>query len=167
MKKPVIFLAVVGGLIGVGIILSVYSNYLMFDNLSQGNEDIGLGQDLRIEAVLDSDESPKGIYAVQIINFETATVTVNVLDPSFTEIASQSINEELFEGSFDVRVSGTYTLLIKNDGEKIKAFGVIGPEPEDWKKSLDLISFVILLIGLIGMAVMIVYIAINRKKNFN
>ena len=165
MKKPVIFLAVVGSLIGVGIILSVYGNFLMFDDLTQAEGDVGLGQDLRIESVLNPDENKNGIYAVQIMNFETSSVKVSVLDPSNTEIESPSVNEDLFEGSFDIRTSGTYTLLIENDGEKVKIFGVIGPEPAEWKKSLDWASFVILLIGLVGMVGIAIYIIINRKKD--
>jgi len=167
VKRPVIFLSLVGSLIGIGIILSVYGNFLMFDDLSQADGDVELGQDLRIESVLIPNENKKGIYAVLINNFEVSEVKIRVLDPSNTEIESHSINEESFEGSFDVRTSGTYTLLIENNKEKVRIFGVIGPEPADWKKSLDLASFAILLIGLIGMAGIAVYIIINRKKDLS
>jgi len=165
VKKSGIFLAVVGGLIGIGIILSVYGNYLMFEDLSQGDGEVNSEQDLVIETVLNHVEVQRGIYAVQIINFGEDSIAVSILDPSGTEIESQSINDELFEGSFDVSTSGTYTLLIENYGEQVKIFGVIGPEPADWKKSLDMISFIVLGIGLIGMAGVAVYIVINRKKD--
>jgi hypothetical protein len=87
------------------------------------------------------------------------------LDPFNTEIESHSINEELYQGSFDVTTSGNYTLLIENNGEQLKIFGVIGPEPDAWKKSLDFVSFIILAGGLIGMVAVTVNIIINRKKD--
>jgi hypothetical protein len=144
VKKPGILLAIVGGLIGIGMILSVYGNYLMFEDLSQGSDDVSLEKNLTIKSLLDHTRSQKGIYAVQIMNFENTSVIASILDPSNSEIESHSINEELFEGSFDVDTSGNYTLLIENNGEQAKIFGVIGPEPDDWKKSLDFASFIIL-----------------------
>jgi hypothetical protein len=165
VKKPGILLAIVGGLIGIGMILSVYGNYLMFEDLSQGSDDVSLEKNLTIKSLLDHTRSQKGIYAVQIMNFENTSVIASILDPSNSEIESHSINEELFEGSFDVDTSGNYTLLIENNGEQAKIFGVIGPEPDDWKKSLDFASFIILALGLIGMVGVTIYIIINRKKD--
>ena len=164
MKKSGIFLAVVGGLMGIGIILSFYGNYVIFEDLIQGDGDVGSGQDLIVEVELDHTETQTGIYAVQIIDFERATITASILDPFNTLIESQSINEEASEGLFDVATSGTYKLLIENRGEQVKIFGVIGPEPDAGKRSLGFISLYILVIGLIGMLVVTVYIVINRKK---
>ena len=64
-----------------------------------------------MEVELDNTETQTGIYAVQIIDFESATVTASILDPFNTLIESQSINEEVYEGLFDVTTSGTYKLL--------------------------------------------------------
>ena len=167
MKKSGLFLAIVGGLIGVGIILSFYGNYLLFENLIQDDGDVGLGQDLIIEIELDETETRIGIYAVQIINVQSAKVTAKILDPFDTELESQQIKDELFEGFFDVTTSGTYKLVIENKEEQVKIFGVIGPQPEAWKKSLDDFSIIILIIGLVGMVVVTVYTIINRKKSIS
>ena len=165
MKKSGIFLAVVGGLVGVGIILSFYGNNVIFEDLIQKDGDVGSGQDLIVEVELDNTETQTGIYAVQIIDFESATVTASILDPFNTLIESQSINQEVYEGLFDVTTSGTYKLLIENTGEQVKIFGVIGPEPDSGKRSLGIISLYILVMGLIGMFIVTVYIVINRKKD--
>ena len=165
MKKSGTFLAVIGGLIGIGIILSVYGNFLMFEDLNKGNGDVFPGQDLIIEVELDHTKTQTGIYAVQIIDFESETITASILDPFNSEVETNSINEELYEGFFDVTTSGTYKLFIENKEEQVKIFGVIGPEPEAWKKSLDLISFIILAIGLIGMVGIAAYMIIIRKKS--
>ncbi len=164
MKKSGIFFIILSGLVGIGIILSVYGNYVIFEDLTQGYEDVGSGQDLVLEVELDHTKFQTGIYAVQIKDFESATVTASILDPSNTLVESQSINEEVFEGLFDVTTSGTYKLLVENSGEQVNVFGVIGPEPDSGKKSLGFISLYILVMGLIGMLIVTVYLVINRKK---
>ncbi len=164
MKKSGIFLVVVGALTGIGIILSFYGNSLIFEDLIQKDGDVGVGQDLIVEVELDTTKAQTGIYAVQIIEFEGATVTASIIDPFNTVIESQSINQEAYEGLFDVSTSGTYQLLIENTGEQLKIFGVIGPEPDSWVRTLGFISLYILIMGLIGMFIVTVYLVIKRKK---
>lgn len=165
MKKSGILFAVVGGLIGIGMLLSAYGNYVIFEDLAKGDGDVKSGQNLVVEIDLDSTDTQTGIYAVQILDFKGATITAKILDPSDIEIESQSVNEEVYEGLFELTSSGVYKLSIENEGEQIKIFGVIGPEPDDWKRSMGLISMYILFMGLIGMAGLAVYLVINRKKN--
>ena len=165
MKKSGILFAVVGGLIGIGMLLSAYGNYVIFEDLAKGDGDVKSGQNLVVEIELDHTDTQTGIYAVQIIDFKGATITANILDPSDIVIESQSVNEEVYEGLFELTSSGVYKLSIENEGEQIKIFGVIGPEPDDWKRSMGLISMYILFMGLIGMAGLAVYLVINRKKN--
>ncbi len=164
MKKSGIFLVIVGGLIGAGIILSFYGNYVIFEDLIKGDGDVDSEQNLIVEVELDQTETKTGIYAVQIIDFENSVVSASIIDPLDTVIESQSINEEVYEGLFDVSASGTYKLLIENRGEQVKIFGVIGPEPDSGKRSLGFISLYILIIGLIGMVILAVYLVISRKK---
>jgi len=167
VKKSGIFLVVVGGLIGAGIILSFYGNYVIFEDLRKNDGEVSAEQELIVEVELDHNETQTGIYAVQIIDFERAKVDASILDPFNTVIETQSINEEVQEGLFDVTTSGTYKLLIENRGEQVKIFGVIGPEPDEGKRSLGFISLYILVIGLVGMAGFVVYIIINRKKSLS
>jgi len=167
VKKSSIIFAVVGGLIGIGMLLSAYGNYAIFEDLAKGDGDVKSGQNLVIEIELDQMDTQTGIYAVQIIDFKETVITANILDPSDIVIESQSVNEEVYEGLFELTSSGVYKLSIENDGEQKKIFGVIGPEPEVWKRSVGFISIYILFIGLIGMAGLAVYLVINRKKNAN
>jgi hypothetical protein len=164
VKKSGIFLVIVGGLIGAGIILSFYGNYVIFEDLVKGDGDVDSEHDLIIEVELDHTEIKTGIYAVQIIDYEKSVVSASILDPLDTVIESQSINEEVYEGLFDISTSGTYKLLIENRGEQVKIFGVIGPEPDSGKRSLGFVSLYILIIGLIGMMILAIYLVINRKK---
>lgn len=164
MKKSAIFLAIVGVLIGAGIILSFYGNYILFEDLVQGNGEVFDGQDLVIEVELDSSKTKSGIFAIQILDFKEGMVTASIIDPSNTTIESESVNQEVFEGLFEVTSSGNYKLLIENKGETTNVFGVIGPEPDEGKRALSNISMYILVAGLVGMAGVAVYIFINRRK---
>ena len=158
---------IVGSIVGVGIILSFYGNQVIFEDLNKGEGQVKFGKNLMIPVELDNRETQTGIYAVQIINFREG-ITAKILDPFDKEIESQLIDEEVFEGRFNIAVSGIYKLVIENTDEKeIKIFGVIGPEPDAGKKSLGFISLYILIIGLIGMVGVAIYAIKNRKKSFS
>jgi hypothetical protein len=158
---------IVGSIVGVGIILSFYGNQVIFEDLIKGEGQVKVGENLIIPVELDNTETQTGIYAIQIINFKEG-ITAKILDPFDREIESQSINEEVFEGRFNIIMSGIYKLVIENTDEKeIKIFGVIGPEPDAGKKSLVSISPWILIIGLIGVVGVAIYAIKNRKKSFS
>jgi len=167
MQKSGILFVIVGSIVGVGIILSFYGNQVIFEDLNKGEDQVKFGENLIIPVELDNTETQTGIYAVQIINFKEG-ITAKILDPFDKEIESQLIDEEVFEGRFNIAVSGIYKLVIENTDEKeIKVFGVIGPEPDAGKKSLGFISLYILIIGLIGIVGVAIYVIKNRKKSFS
>ena len=167
MQRSGILFVIVGSIVGVGIILSFYGNQVIFEDLIKGEGQVKFGENLIIPVELDNTETQTGIYAVQIINFKEG-ITAKILDPFDKEIESQLIDEEVFEGRFNIAASGIYKLVIENTDEKeIKIFGVIGPEPDAGKKSLGFISLYILIIGLIGMAGVAIYAIKNRKKSFS
>ena len=167
MQKSGILFVIVGSIVGVGIILSFYGNQIIFEDLNKGEGQVKFGENLTIPVELDNTETQTGIYAIQIINFKEG-ITAKILDPFDKEIESQLINEEVFEGRFNIVVSGIYKLVIENTDEKeIKIFGVIGPEPDAGKKSLGFISLYILVIGLSGMVGVAIYAIKNRKKSFS
>jgi hypothetical protein len=158
---------VVGSIVGVGITLSFYGNQVIFEDLIKGEGQVKFGENLIIPVELDNTETQTGIYAIQIINFKEG-ITAKILDPFDKEIESQSINEEVFEGRFNIAMSGIYKLVIENTDEKeIKIFGVVGPEPDAGKKSLVSISPWILIIGLIGVVGVAIYAIKNRKKSLS
>jgi len=167
MQRSGILFVIVGSIVGVGIILSFYGNQVIFEDLIKGEGQVKFGENLIIPVELDNTETQTGIYAVQIINFKEG-ITAKILDPFDKEIESQLIDEEVFEGRFNIAVSGIYKLVIENTDEKeIKIFGVIGPEPDAGKKSLGFISIYILIIGLIGIVGVAIYAIKNRKKSFS
>ena len=166
MQKSSILFVIVGSIVGVGIVLSFYGNQVIFEDLNKGEGQVKFGENLTIPVELDNTKTQTGIYAIQIINFKEG-ITAKILDPFDKEIESQLI-DEVFEGRFNIAVSGIYKLVIENTDEKeIKIFGVIGPEPDAGKKSLGFISLYILIIGLIGIVGVAIYAIKNRKKSFS
>ena len=167
MQRQGILFVIVGSIVGVGITLSFYGNQVIFEDLIKGEGQVKFGENLIIPVELDNMETQTGIYAIQIINFKEG-ITAKILDPFDKEIEYQSINEEVFEGRFNITMSGIYKLVIENTDEKeIKIFGVIGPEPDAGKKSLVSISPWILIIGLIGVVGVAIYVIKNRKKSLS
>ena len=167
MQRQGILFVIVSSIVGVGIILSFYGNQVIFEDLIKGEGQVKFGENLIIPVELDNTETQTGIYAIQIINFKEG-ITAKILDPFDKEIESQSINEEVFEGRFNITMPGIYKLVIENTDEKeIKIFGVVGPEPDEGKKSLVSISPWILIIGLIGVVGVAIYAIKNRKKSFS
>ena len=165
MQKASTLMIVVGGLVGIGIILSVYGNQAIFEDLAKEEGEIEFGENLTVNIELEESLNKKGIYAVQILNFKENTFSASVYDPLGIEIESKSINEEVFEGNFDIVSTGTYQLIIKSDEqEKSRVYGVIGPEPDAGVKSLGFISLYILVIGLIGMIGVGIYAIKNRRR---
>ena len=158
---------IVGSIVGVGIILSFYGNQVIFEDLVKGESQVMGRGNLIIPVELDNTKTQTGIYAIQITDFKEG-ITAKILDPFDKEIEFQFINEEVFEGRFNIATSGIYKLVIENTDEKeLKIFGVIGPEPDAGKKSLGFISLYILVIGLIGMVIVTIYAIKNRKKSFS
>lgn len=167
MQRQGILFVIVSSIVGVGIILSFYGNQVIFEDLIKGEGQVKFGENLIIPVELDNTKTQTGVYAIQIINFKEG-ITAKILDPFDKEIESQSINEEVFEGQFNITMPGIYKLVIENTDEKeIKIFGVVGPEPDAGKKSLVSISPWILIIGLIGVVGVAIYAIKNRKKSFS
>ena len=117
MQRQGILFVIVGSIVGVGIILSFYGNQVIFEDLIKGEGQVKFGENLIIPVELDNTETQTGIYAVQIINFKEG-ITAKILDPFDKEIESQLIDEEVFEGQFNIAVSGIYKLVIENTDEK-------------------------------------------------
>lgn len=164
MKKSGIALLFTGALIGIGVILSFYGNYLLFEDLAQTTGIVSMNNNLILEVELDSAKSKTGIFAVQIIDFKDQTISVSIIDPLENIIESKTISEDSYEGVFDLQTSGIYKIIVTNNGDELNVFAVIGPQPDQIKQSLAFVSLYILVFGLIGMAMVAILIVFNRKR---
>jgi len=146
-------------LIVIGLILLVLGNQVILEGVSQG-------QTLTISVDFVSQDTPIGVFAVQIMEFRDNTFSAKVLDPFDSEIISQTINEETIEKGFDVLETGTYKLIIESTSdEETQMFAAIGPLPDSGKKSLGFISVYVLVIGMIGLVAAGIYGIKNRVRS--
>ncbi len=153
-------------LIVIGLILLVLGNQIILGEISQGEGEISSSQTLVISVDLDLEETTKGVFAVQIMEFKDNIFSAKVLDPFDSEIIFQSINEETIEKEFDVSETGTHKLIIEStSNEETIVFAAIGPLPDAGKKSLGFISVYILVIGMVGLVAVGIYGIKNRTRS--
>jgi len=151
-------------LIVIGLILLVVGNQIILGEISQGDGKVSISQTLTISGDFDSQETSKGVFAVQIMQFKDNIFSAKVLDPFDSEIIFQTINEETIEKEFDVLETGTYKLIIEsNSNEEIIVFAALGPLPDAGKKLLGFISVYILVIGMVGLLVIGIY-GIKKRR---
>ena len=167
MQKTGLFIVIFGILIVAGLAISVIENQITLEGITQGNGKVDSVQVVTISVDLNKNETPIGIFAVQIMEFKENMFSVKILDPSGTEIISERIIEETTEQEFKVLDSGKYKLIIQSfeDKESYVA-GAIGPLPDAEKKFIiSNISTLCIIIGMIGLGVVVIYEIKNKRKS--
>ena len=149
----------------IGLFLLVLGNQIILEGISQDNGKIRSDQTLSISNHFDSQISPVGVFAVQIMKFKDNTFSAKILDPSDIEIVSQEINDENIEEEFKVLETGNYKLIIQsNSDEETHVFGAIGPLPDSEKKTLGFIPVYVIVAGMTGLAGVGIIGIKNRKR---
>jgi len=167
VQKTGLFIVIFGILIVAGLAISVIENQITLEGITQGNGKVDSVQVVTISVDLNKNETPIGIFAVQIMEFKENMFSVKILDPSGTEIISERIIEETIEQEFKVLDSGKYELIIQSfeDKESYVA-GAIGPLPDAEKKFIiSNISTLCIIIGMIGLGVVVIYEIKNKRKS--
>ena len=167
MQKSGLIIVILGLLIVTGLVVSIVGNQITLEGINQGNGKVDSTQTVTISVDFVMEETPIGIFAVQIMEFKENTISVKILDPSYNEITFQEVNEDTIEEKFEVTETGTYQLIIQSsDDEGIYVTGAIGPLPDENKKNIiSIISTSTLLIGMIGLVGIGVYGIKNRKRS--
>jgi len=166
VQKSVIILISSAALIVIGLILSAVGEQIILGGFNQETGKVSSSQTLSVSVEFDSQETSIGIFAVQIMEFKDNTFYAKVLDPFDNEIISQSIIKETFENKFDIFETGEYKLIIEStSNEEPIVIATIGPLPDANKLSLRLISMIILVVGMVGLAVMGIYEIKNRRRS--
>ena len=167
MQKTGLITVIFGLLIVTGLAVSVVENQTTLEGISQGNGKVNSKETVTVSVDLDKENTPVGIFAIQIMEFKEDTISAKILDPSDIEIISHMINDETLEEEFNVFESGTYQLIIESsDDDEIYVAGAIGPLPDAVKKSiLSTISLAVLVIGMAGLAVIGISGIKNKRKS--
>ena len=163
MQKSSIFLVIMGGLIAGGLALSVWGNEVLFEDFVKDEKQVGIDESLSVQVSLE--ESQNGVFAVNVLELKQNTIYATVTDPHGNQILRELIDKEAYEGYFDINITGNYTLTIDNSDQEEKFMaGYIGPEPDASKRTIAFVSIYILIIGLIGMLIVVIYAIVTRKR---
>ena len=155
-----------GFLIIIGIGLSVYGSQLIVENLVTEEKRLGMGTSMELSKEFDPSINENGIYVLQILDFKEETrLHVSVYDPSDTIIVSESIENNPFQGNFTISTAGTYKILIENTGEReLEMMAALGNFPQDQSLAISIFGFIVIIIGLIGLAVGTIYFIRSRDR---
>ena len=167
MQKGVLLIVIFGILIVAGLATSVLENQTTLEGIIQGNGRVSTSEIVTISVDFDKDETPVGIFAVQIMEFKKNTFSAKILDPSGIEIISEKINEDTLEQEFRVLDSGNYELIIQSSDDKESyVAGAIGPLPNtDNKFIFSTISTICIILGMIGLVIIAIYEIRNKRRS--
>ncbi len=166
MERSGLFLLIVGVLIIVGMALSFYGSQIITEDLVTEQSDLISGEIFETFADLDPMISESGVYVVQTTNFQENVINVKIFDPIGNQIISKTIESESFEDRFEILSSGEYRIIIENTGSEDTAiFLAIGHLPDTSKLSVGITGFYILVVGMIGIAGLVILTIKNRRKN--
>ena len=156
-----------GILIVTGLGTSVLENQVTLEGITQGNGKVSVSEIVTISVDLDKNETPMGIFAVQIMEYKENTFSAKILDPSGMEIISQKINEDTIEQEFEIFDSGNYELIIQStDDKESYVAGAIGPIPDaDNQIIFSTVSIICTIFGMIGLVIIAIYEIRNKKRS--
>ena len=159
------YLVVVGIMIAIGAMLLIYGSQTITGDLVIEEGKINSLTQLEIKAELDPEINTQGVYAVQTIEGKEYDISASVIDPSQDEIRDVSINRNSFEDNFEIDEAGTYTLIISTaESEEIPLVGGIGHLPDSTGVTISIAGFIVIVLGMIGVAA-IGFLIIKQKKN--
>ena len=156
-----------GILIVTGLGTSVLENQVTLEGITQGNGKVSVSEIVTISVELDKNETPMGIFAVQIMEYKENTFSAKILDPSGMEIISEKINEDTIEQEFEIFDSGNYELIIQSSDDKESyVAGAIGPIPDaDNQIIFSTVSIICTIVGMIGLVIIAIYEIRNKKRS--
>ena len=162
------YLVIVGIMIAIGAMLLIYGSQTITGDLVIEEGKINSLTQLEIKSELDPEINTQGVYAVQTIEGKEYDISASVIDPSQDEIRDVSINRNSFEDNFEIDEAGTYTLIISTaESEEIPLVGGIGHLPDSTGVTISIAGFIVIVLGMIGVAVIGFMIIRQRKNKFS
>jgi len=166
--KPIPIIITSGILVLVGFAITAYQSQITSENFVNEQKTLSGGTQMTITKAMDLNHNRKGVYGIQITDLKNDdNVKIIVIDPNRNSIITKSVTTSPIQEIFKISNSGNYTLQIENQGQReIQILGFIGYYPEGIESD-DTSGFIVpivLIIGLSGLAVGIMYLIKNRVK---
>ena len=165
MVKPKPIIIASGVLVLIGIAITAYQSQTTSENLVNQQETLSVGKQMTVTKGMDPNSNQKGVYAIQVTDLKNDdNIKAIVVDPNGNTILTKSITKSPIQELFKVSTSGNYSLQIENQGPSdIQILGIIGYYPEGIELA-DISGFIVLMAGLAGLAVGMMYLIKNRVK---
>jgi len=151
-------------MIGIGI--SFYQSQIETESITSQQQNLSPNAVMTVSKNLDPAKSKNGVYSIQISDFKNGySVKADLVDPTGSAIITRSIEKNLFQENFTISQSGNYTLQIQNSGQnETQVIGIIGYYPQG-ATILDVLGVIVLIVGLSGLAIGMMYLIKRRGKN--
>jgi hypothetical protein len=165
MKKFKLIIIISAILVIIGIALTFYESQLINWSVINQQQNLLPGASMILTKDLDSSKNQNGVYSVQITDFQKDdNIKASIFNPIGEIVISKSITKSPLQENFIVSTSGTYKIQIENQGSReVQILAVIGNYPQNIAL-IDMCSFILLITGLSGLAIGIMYLVKNRGK---
>ncbi|MDE1724450.1 MAG: hypothetical protein KGH76_00955 [Thaumarchaeota archaeon] len=164
MIKPKVIIIASGILVLIGIAITAYQSQITSENLVNEQNMLSTGSQMTITKNMDKNSNQMGVYSIQITDFKSDDkIKATLIDPSGSATI-ESITKSPIQKMFDITSTGNYTLQVENQGQQqVQVLGIVGYYPKGIEL-LDISGFIVLMIGLSGLAVGMMYLIKNRVK---
>ena len=165
MIKPRLVIITSGILVLIGIAITAYQSQITSENLVNQQKTVSSGTQMVITKLMDPAKNQKGVYAIQVNDLKNDdNIRVSITDPRGNTIITKSVTKNTIQENFKVSSSGNYTLEIDNQGKReIQILGIIGYYPEGIELA-DISGFIVLMAGLAGLAIGMMFLIKNRVR---
>ncbi|MGI0046488.1 MAG: hypothetical protein ACREBB_04785 [Nitrosotalea sp.] len=163
--RPKIILIISCILVVTGMLISFLQSENEMDDLAMVQQDLTSGSPMNVSKSLDPMKSKDGVYSIQILDIKDGdSLSATVIDPSGNVIIVKSITKSPLQENFTISSAGTYELKMQNTAQTdMQVIGIIGYYPQG-ATLLDVFDIIILIIGLSGLAIGIMYLIKRRGK---
>lgn len=146
--------------------LTFYESQIINGSVINQQQNLLSGASMSLTKDFDPSKNQNGVYSVQITDFqESDNIKANISNPVGEIIISKQIVKSPFQENFIISTSGTYKIQIENQGsQEVQILAVIGNYPQNIAL-IDMCSFILLISGLSGLAIGIMYLVKNRSKS--
>lgn len=150
-------------MIGIGI--SFYQSQIETESITTQQQSLVPDASMTVSKNLDPAKNKNGVYSIQISDFKSGyNVKADLVDPTGTVIVTRSVEKSPIQENFTISQSGNYTLQIQNSGQnETQILGIIGYYPQG-ATIFDVIGVIVLVVGLSGLAIGIMYLIKRRGK---
>jgi hypothetical protein len=165
VKKFKLVIIISAILVVIGITLTFYESQLINWSVISQQQNLLPGASMVLTKDLDPSKNQNGVYSLQITDFQKDdNIKMSIFNPVGDTVISKSITKNQIQENFIISTSGTYKIQIENQGSReIQILAVIGNYPQNIAL-IDMCSFILLITGLSGLAIGIMYLVKNRGK---